>query len=1150
MISINHMKNLLILAFSFIYPAIAYADILDRVIDNRLPDALVYAEGSTPQSLSWQGDTLYFSAELPDQGREPWSSDGSTAGTKQIADLIIGRGGSHPMNFISVGNMTYFSAFSLDSGRELWVTDGTSVGTLLVSDIISGTESSDPIPLIAIGNKLLLTVSTPGTGRELWVSDGTQNGTEMLADAYAGPGAYQFSNFVTFGGKVIYTVKSNAQLWSTDGTPTGTQRLVGASGYAKTEFGGQLYVTNGNQLYRLSSPTATPDVIANASNPISTVASTDNLLYFQSGTELWRTDATLNGTFAISAYTGDLRSKFATVKDRLYFLTATNQTSQLYWTTGSDETTSLVTELPGLAIIYGAVNYRVLLNIGLTLWSSDGTAAGTNSLDVYFTSQTIYDLANDYMYFSRYPEGFFGHELWRTDGTVSGTLLVKDIHTANPKKGSVDTNMSVINDRLIFSDYLGVYAIDAGTVKRQSAAQPISNFVDAQHANEYFYTSKNGLIRSNGISGTTVSTGEVRGIASTSGKVYYSDYVNTGISVWYYNDATQSSELVTDFSQFSTSDKPLGLAGMTGLNGNLFFISSVAHNDWMTRPKMWFSDGTLAGTVVLNEMPDWRYTSFLEEEIQSIVVGNTIYFSVENTTGGLELWKTDGTVAGTVSIEVLNTRASFANLHKFTELNGKLVYAVNDIPGFEPPSLWVTDGTPNGAIKLLDSVTQRHDAPIEFIVNNNKIFLTAIQPGFGSEPWVTDGTIANTFMLQDISPGNTGSTPNHYMASGTDVYFRSGSTKLKLWKTDGTIVGTNIMVDYFQNTVSSNVSSPVNINDDIYFLADDGTGQAIWKYTVGELAPFRLEYVQSRLPVNLVTTNLHAFATMNDRCSGFTWWQITPEINTTTHQIDLAPCLAGPVADPVALPASIAIPNPLPTQHSFSFVDQTDVQLSTLVTSDTIVISGLSAAMSISIAGGEYSLNAGGFTNIDGTVTDGDSIQLRSLSSASYNTTVDAVLTIGTVSDTFSVTTRFDATSPDTTPDSFSFIDQSGVAPGNVVTSDSITISGLTAAATITISGGEYRIDGGNWVTTAGFISNNSSLQIRTTASMTAGQSVNVTVTVGGISDTFSVTTVPSSTTTNAGSSGGGAMGPFFMILFILVHVTHFRRKRESALMR
>ncbi len=93
------------------------------------------------------------------------------------------------------------------------------------------------------------------------------------------------------------------------------------------------------------------------------------------------------------------------------------------------------------------------------------------------------------------------------------------------------------------------------------------------------------------------------------------------------------------------------------------------------------------------------------------------------------------------------------------------------------------------------------------------------------------------------------------------------------------------------------------------------------------------------------------------------------------------------------------------TPDAFAFTDQFNVATSSTRTSNSITVSGIDAAAAISVTGGEYSINGGAFTSSSGTVSNGDTVRARHTASASNSTTVDTVIDIGGVSDTFSSTT-------------------------------------------------------------------------------------------------------------------------------------------------
>ena len=90
---------------------------------------------------------------------------------------------------------------------------------------------------------------------------------------------------------------------------------------------------------------------------------------------------------------------------------------------------------------------------------------------------------------------------------------------------------------------------------------------------------------------------------------------------------------------------------------------------------------------------------------------------------------------------------------------------------------------------------------------------------------------------------------------------------------------------------------------------------------------------------------------------------------------------------------------------AFTFTDITGATVSTQYTSNQIAVAGINTASAISITGGTYSVNGGSYTASSGTVSNGDTVTVRVTSSGSNSTAVNVVLTIGGVSDTYTVTT-------------------------------------------------------------------------------------------------------------------------------------------------
>ncbi|MDD2925569.1 DUF1566 domain-containing protein, partial [Rhodoferax sp.] len=108
----------------------------------------------------------------------------------------------------------------------------------------------------------------------------------------------------------------------------------------------------------------------------------------------------------------------------------------------------------------------------------------------------------------------------------------------------------------------------------------------------------------------------------------------------------------------------------------------------------------------------------------------------------------------------------------------------------------------------------------------------------------------------------------------------------------------------------------------------------------------------------------------------------------------------------------------------------------------------------------------------------------------------------------------------DTTPDAFSFTAQSGVARSSLISSNTITVAGLDAPASIAISGGDYQIDNGGWTNSAGVVSNGQTVTVRHTSSASANTTVTTTLTIGGVSASFSTTTTTQIITPANGACG------------------------------
>lgn len=146
------------------------------------------------------------------------------------------------------------------------------------------------------------------------------------------------------------------------------------------------------------------------------------------------------------------------------------------------------------------------------------------------------------------------------------------------------------------------------------------------------------------------------------------------------------------------------------------------------------------------------------------------------------------------------------------------------------------------------------------------------------------------------------------------------------------------------------------------------------------------------------------------------------------------------------------------TPDAFTFTDQTNVPVSTTRTSNTITVSGLGAAATVTVSGGEYSKNSGAYTSASTTAVNNDTFSVRHTSSASNSTSVNTTLTIGGVSDTFTSTTE--AAAADVTPSNTSWWNNINNPDGTSGTTNTVTIAGINTTITLQISFSEGA-DGG-----------------------------------------------------------------------------------------
>ncbi|MEN0055121.1 MAG: ELWxxDGT repeat protein [Mucilaginibacter sp.] len=205
-----------------------------------------------------------------------------------------------------------------------------------------------------------------------------------------------------------------------------------------------------------------------------------------------------------------------------------------------------------------------------------------------------------------------------------------------------------------------------------------------------------------------------------------------------------------------------------------------------------------------------------------VKLGNSLYFAGGDATQGYGLWKTDGTVAGTVLVKKTGPGSVPYPIANLVVYKNKIYFAAND--GINGQELWVSDGTATGTVLFKDinpaHVGNTGSQPGQFTVCNNMLFFTASLTGNYNSLWKTDGTVAGTIPLTQDNYFGVG----QLTAVGNILYFQSSG----LWKSDGSVAGTKqINVDD-----NSTVDLLHNVNNQLVFITNTSYRQSIRLYTL------------------------------------------------------------------------------------------------------------------------------------------------------------------------------------------------------------------------------------------------------------------------------------------------------------------------------
>jgi len=721
---------------------------------------------------------------------------------QMVLDINTNTPSSNPSQLVAAGSTTYFTADDGVHGLELWKSDGMAAATMLVKDIYPG-GSSNPGSLTNVNGTLFFTADDGVHGVELWKSDGTEAGTVLVANLSA-------SSLTNVNGTLFFTAYDSThgvELWKSTGTADGAVLVNDINPGSTGSYPVNLTDVNGTMFFAAADGTH--------------------------GRELWKSDGTAAGTVLVKdilpGSAGYSPSNLTNVNGTLFF-TANDGTHgiELWKSDGTAAGTVLVMDIFTGTNWYGGPNSSGPSNLtnvngtlfftandgthGIELWKSDGTASGTIlvkdiSLNIGSYPSNLTEV-NGTLFF-RARDNTTGDELWKSDGTAAGTVLVTDILSIG---GSYPSNLTNVNGTLFFTADDGTHGVELWKSDGTAAGTTLVKDIFPGGSNPGSLTN---------VSGTLMFAAD--------------DYLH-GVELWKSDGTAAGTTLVKDINANTIGSNIPGfnLRDQTEVNGTLFFSA----DDGVHGIELWKSDGTAAGTTLVMDISPGGYTDVYGRYYpnssspgQLTNVNGTLFFTASDGILGRELWKSDGTEAGTSLVASVNA----SNL---TAVNGTLFFAAG-YPWsgqFDGIELWKSDGTTGGTVIVKDIFPGQYRGaytnypnssfPSNLTNVNGTLFFTANDGIHGRELWKSDGTASGTVLVTDIRPGSASSGPSWLTnVNGTLFFAANNIAGAGLWKSDGTAAGTVLIKDF-----PSKPSSLANADGTLFFWADDGIhGTELWR---------------------------------------------------------------------------------------------------------------------------------------------------------------------------------------------------------------------------------------------------------------------------------------------------------------------------------
>ncbi len=375
------------------------------------------------------------------------------------------------------------------------------------------------------------------------------------------------------------------------------------------------------------------------------------------------------------------------------------------------------------------------------------------------------------------------------------------------------------------------------------------------------------------------------------------------------------------------------IASLIKVGNRIFFTA----DDGVHGYELWVSDGTSSGTYLVKDILPGpgdglirRDPFFDQKDVMLLEFDGIVYFGANDGVHGYELWRSDGTAAGTYMVEELQPGPEGSRPRRFVRVRDDAFYFVasqasrwgdevhlwrsTGAPGATPilslvgdnvifnpvgvksrlyflvdndegeASLWKTDGTASSTQELRFF---HGEYPHDLVALGNHLVFSAGYADYDGEPeggelWRSDGSHSSTKVVKDIWPGPGSASPSSLATMGARVFFAAndGSGKgRELWVSDGTRGGTSLFKDLAPGATSSAPEALAAIEGTLFFSASDGVhGHEPWvsngtrwgTVPLRELAPGSA----SSSPRDFVRSGWDVFFTADDGTTGRELWAL------------------------------------------------------------------------------------------------------------------------------------------------------------------------------------------------------------------------------------------------------------------------------------